>query len=81
LRESGWSIDRNIGRGLERSHLATRNVDELCGDSDGRCAKAYGATKVEHLCDGIPARREDGVITVGGLHRDKVTAFPLFWEG
>jgi hypothetical protein len=81
LRESVRSINRKIGRGLERSHLATRNEDELCGDSDGRCAKAYGATKVQYLCDGIPARRENGVITVGGLHRDKVTVFPLFWKG
>ena len=80
MRESGWSIDRKIGRGLKRSHLATRNVDELCGDSDGRCAKAYVAIKVQYLCDGIPTRREDGVFTVGGLQRDKVSAFPLFWE-
>ena|SRR6266446_3730021 len=81
LRESSWSIDRKIRRGLERGHLATRNVDELCGDSDGWCAKAYGAIKVQHLCDGIPARREDGVFTVSGLHRDKITGFPLLWEG
>jgi len=81
LGESGGSVDRKIGRALERSHLATRKVDELCGDSDGRRAKAYGATKVQHLRDGIPARRGDGVITVSGLHGEKITVFPLLWEG
>lgn len=81
LLESGWSVDGEVGRGLERSHLATRKVDELSGGSDGWWAEVYSAIKVQHLHGGIPARREDGVIAMSGMHRDEITLFPLFWEG
>lgn len=67
LSESSRPIDRKVGRGSERNHLATGEVDKLSSNSDGRCAEAYRATKMDLLHYGIPARREDGIFAVSSL--------------